>query len=151
MASLRLPLAGDVTQFIRSWMGLFGQRDGQIGLLNVNVNLGKTDAPELEEQILSEVGTYGHQLGRIGDALAVLVSHVDASRLTPQEDAALKALTQMLDELATVREKHGRSALRPTYPAPVAPAPEPAPVAAAPAKPRTTTPRRRKATPDKAE
>ncbi len=156
MASLRLPLAGDVTQFIRSWIGLFSQRDGQIGLFNVNVDLGKTDAPEVETDILQNVGTYGHQLGRIGDALAVLVRHVDPARLTPEEDKALKALAVMLNDLANVREKHGRKALRPVYPPPAPPAPAPAPVApaptieatpaAAPKAPRTrsATPRKRK-------
>ena len=157
MASLRLPLAGDVTQFIRSWIGLFSQRDGQIGLFNVNVDLGKTDAPEVETDILQTVGTYGHQLGRIGDALAVLVRHVDPARLTPEEDKALKALARMLDDLADVREKHGRKALRPVYPPPAPPAPAPAPAiaplpaaeaapAAAPKAPRTrpATPRKRK-------
>lgn len=154
MASLRLPLAGDVTQFIRSWIGLFSQRDGQIGLFNVNVDLGKTDAPEVETDILQNVGTYGHQLGRIGDALAVLVRHVDPAKLTPEEDKALKALAVMLNDLATVREKHGRTALRPVYPPPAPPAPAPvapAPTAeAAPAaalkapRPRSATPRKRK-------
>ncbi|MGH2340720.1 hypothetical protein ACRC7T_04485 [Segnochrobactraceae bacterium EtOH-i3] len=145
MASLRLPLAGDVTQFFRSWMGLFNQRDGQVGLLNVSVDLGQTSAPEVEEEVLREVGTYGHQLGRIGDALAVLVNHVDPSKLTPEEDKALRALGCMLDDLARIREKHGRSAIRSRYPVvqPVVAEAEPAPEAPrprAPARRRKTTP-----------
>ena len=39
----------------------------QFGL--VNVNLGQTPRPDIEQKVLDEVGSYGRQLGRIGDAL----------------------------------------------------------------------------------
>jgi hypothetical protein len=39
----------------------------QFGL--INVTLGQSSAPEVEGDVLSDVGTYGKQLGQIGDAL----------------------------------------------------------------------------------
>jgi hypothetical protein len=35
----------------------------------ININLGQSSAPEVEQEILEDVGSYGRQLGRIGDAL----------------------------------------------------------------------------------
>src|SRR5208337_379401 len=54
--------------------------------------LGKSSDPELEEQIINDVGSYGRQLGQIGDALRVLAAHVKLEDLKPEEERALKAL-----------------------------------------------------------
>ena len=43
----------------------------QFGLFNIN--LGQSAAPEVESAVLDEVGTYGRQLGRIGEALREFV------------------------------------------------------------------------------
>ena len=61
-AAFRSPFSGDVMQTINPWTW--------IGL---NINLGNSGEPEIERLVLDEVGSYGRQLGRIGDALAVLV------------------------------------------------------------------------------
>ncbi|MBL8432583.1 MAG: hypothetical protein JNK80_09330 [Dechloromonas sp.] len=66
-----MPLSGDVTQAINPWSWTFGAASSQAGL--VNSNLGRSSDPELEQELLDEVGSYGMQLGRIGDALAVLI------------------------------------------------------------------------------
>ena len=66
-----MPLSGDVTQAINPWSWTFGAASSQAGL--VNSNLGRSSDPELEKELLDEVGSYGMQLGRIGDALAVLI------------------------------------------------------------------------------
>ncbi len=41
----------------------------------VNINLGTSRNPDVEAEILKDVGSYGRQLGRIGDALDVLLKH----------------------------------------------------------------------------
>ena len=41
------------------------------------VNLGQSAAPQVETRVLDEVGSYGRQLGRIGDALRVIMSRTD--------------------------------------------------------------------------
>ncbi len=59
MCAFRLPLSGDVTQTMNPWnwfVNLFGN---QFGL--INIDLGKSSDPQLEEQILSDVGSYGRQ------------------------------------------------------------------------------------------
>ena len=64
MTAFRLPLSGNVSQLISPWAGWFG--NSQLGL--ININLGQSSAPEVEQEILEDVGSYGRQLGRIGDA-----------------------------------------------------------------------------------
>jgi hypothetical protein len=64
--------------------------------------------------VLSDVATYGKQLGRIGDVLAVLLAHFHPRRpLDAQEAAAIDALKEMLDKIADVKERHKRAAVRP--------------------------------------
>jgi hypothetical protein len=46
--------------------------------------------------MLKDVGSYGRQLGRIGDALLVLLNHVRLDDLTPVEHAAITALRDQL-------------------------------------------------------
>ncbi len=113
MPIFKLPLSGDVVQSINPWTSLFSPSGGQYGL--ININLGNSSEPKVEEEVLSDVGTYGKQLGRIGDALIVLLKHLpprDAS-LNHEEKAAIEALREMLDEIADKKEKYGRSAMRP--------------------------------------
>lgn len=76
----------------------------------VNVQMGSTPRPEVEEAILEEVGTYGRQLGRIGDALEVLIRHVKVKNLTPEEQDAIAVL---LGQLAAVRNVKRRTMRQP--------------------------------------
>lgn len=71
----------------------------------VNVNLGKSSDPELEQQILDDVGTYGRQLGQIGDALNVLLKHVNLDSLKPEEKQAIDAFRYQLGEIARLKAK----------------------------------------------
>ncbi|MEJ1976901.1 MAG: hypothetical protein WDN49_13120 [Acetobacteraceae bacterium] len=67
-------------QAINPWT--FYQQGAQFGF--INIDLGQTPHPEAEQAILDEVGSYGRQLGRIGDALEVLLKHI--KREGPQPD-----------------------------------------------------------------
>jgi uncharacterized protein YkwD len=68
----------------------------------------------VEQEVLSNVGTYGKQIGRTGDALIMLLAHFHPERpLTSQESAAIDALKEMLNKVAEVKQKHARPALRP--------------------------------------
>ena len=67
----KLPLSGDVVQSISPWfMSPIGS---QFGLVNITV--GQSSEPTVEADVLSDVAGYGKQLGRIGDALVVLLAH----------------------------------------------------------------------------
>lgn len=56
------------------------QPGAQFGFFNIN--LGQTPRPDIEQEILERVGSYGRQLGRIGDALEVLMDHLNQGNLT---------------------------------------------------------------------
>ena len=59
-------------QVINPWQFFQGAQFGFI-----NIELGQTPHPEVEQAILDEVGSYVRQLGRIGDALEVLLKNVE--------------------------------------------------------------------------
>ena len=103
MPNFRLPLSGDVSQVINPWTWFFRTVGNQLGL--VNINLGKSSDPPLEEQILDDVGSYGRQIGQIGDALGILIKHIKLEHLKPEEERALKALQYQLDEIDRLKAK----------------------------------------------
>jgi hypothetical protein len=45
-------------------------------------NLGPSSDPDIEKQVLSDQASYGMQLGRIGEALIVLLNHVNLTNMT---------------------------------------------------------------------
>ena len=81
----------------------FYQQGGQFGF--INIDLGSTPKPEVEQQILDEVGSYGRQLGRIGDALEVLVRHVELKGLSSDEQDALTILQGQLAEIRKIKRR----------------------------------------------
>ena len=112
MAMFKMPLSGDVVQSISPWTALFSPIGNQLGV--ININLGQSSEPKVEEEVLSDKASYGKQLGRIGDALIVLLEHFHPRKeLTEQEKTAIKDLKKMLNEIADVKEKYKRQALRP--------------------------------------
>ena len=61
--------------------------------------------------MLSDVASYGKQLGRIEDVLVVLLAHFHPEKpLTGEEEKALAALKDMTDQIAAVKAKHGAEA-----------------------------------------
>jgi hypothetical protein len=84
MPSVQLPLSGDVTQAFNpmNWAN-----SGQLSFFNVN--LGSSADPALERSVIDEVGSYGRQIGRLGDVLAILLKHADRSKFSELECTAL--------------------------------------------------------------
>ena len=115
MPTFKLPLSGDVVQSINPMTAFFSPIGSQVGL--ININLGQSSEPSVEQDALSDVGSYGKQLGRIGDALIVLLAHFHPRKpLTAEETAAIEAVKEMLDGVADVKDRHKRAALRPGAP-----------------------------------
>lgn len=81
----------------------FYQQGAQFGF--INIDLGSTPKPEVEQQILDEVGSYGRQLGRIGDALEVLIRHVELKGLSGDEEDALTILQGQLAEIRKIKRR----------------------------------------------
>ena len=94
----QLSLAPDqLWQAINPWT--FNQQGASFGV--VNINIGQTPAPDMEQAILEDVGSYGRQLGRIGDALEVLLKRIDRDALCDEDRDAIDALQ---GQLACVRQ-----------------------------------------------
>jgi hypothetical protein len=109
MALFKLPLSGNVVQWINpiTWFMSGNQ-------LTTNVYLGESSSPETEAEILDRVGTYGRQLGQITDAIIVLLRHLPhRENFTPDESKAIEALEKMANDVANIKEKHKRQAVRP--------------------------------------
>jgi hypothetical protein len=105
MPSFRLPLSGNVTQSINPWTMLFNPVGNQVGL--VNIELGQSSQPEVEQEVLSDVASYGKQIGRIEEALIVLLDHFNPSRpLTAQEQQAIGDLRELVAQVAGIKERY---------------------------------------------
>ncbi len=108
MPVFKLPLSGNVTQAINPWTNFLNPVGNQVGL--VNINLGTSSNPAVEEEVLSDVASYGKQLGRIGDVLAVLLAHFHPKQeLTAHEKKAIQDLKSMLDDIVQVKKRHSHS------------------------------------------
>ena len=103
MPNVLLPLSGDVTQTINPWNWFLKTVGGQFGL--VNINLGRSADPAVEEQILEEVGSYGRQIGRMGDALGVLIKHIKPEDLSEDDRKTLWAFEAQLAEIERVKAR----------------------------------------------
>ena len=88
-------------QAINPWS--FYQQGAQFGF--INVDLGQTNHPDVEQKILDEVGSYGRQLGRIGDALEVILNHIELGKLKPQERDCIDILRGQLAEVRKVKAR----------------------------------------------
>jgi hypothetical protein len=73
IAGLSVAVSGNVTQSINSWTWFFNPIGSQVGL--ANIELGQSSNPAIEGEVLTDVASYGKQLGRIEDALLVLLAH----------------------------------------------------------------------------
>lgn len=111
MPNVRLPLSGDVTQAINPWNWMLNSAGSQFGL--ININLGKSADPQLEEQILEEVGSYGRQLGRLGDVLGVLLKHVKLSNLSDDDKKKIWAFESQLTEIERLKAQRPAALRKP--------------------------------------
>jgi hypothetical protein len=79
----------------------------------ITVNVGRSGDQATEKDALS-VASYGRQLGRIGDALIVLLKHVNLEHLSPDEEKAIRDLKCMLHAIADKKEhRDAKHVLRP--------------------------------------
>ena len=71
------------------------------------INLGQSSDPKVEQRILDEVGSYGRQIGQIGDVMGVLMSLVDQDKLSDPQKAAFDKLADQLKLVALIKEQRG--------------------------------------------
>src|ERR1700739_1481687 len=105
MSTFRLPLSGNVTQSINPWTMLFNPVGSQVGL--VNIEMGESSRPEGEKEGLTRVASYGTQLGRIEDAMMVLLAHFHPTEaLTAEEEQAIADLRELVAAVQEVKRRH---------------------------------------------
>ncbi|MEJ2816249.1 hypothetical protein [Caulobacter sp. CCG-8] len=98
MPDFKLALApSQLTQTINPWSWTFGD------FSLFTVNLGKSAAPGVEARILDEVGSYGRQLGRIGEALSVVIDWAEKQGLP--EHKAIAELKLQLEHVDVIRRE----------------------------------------------
>ncbi len=68
-------------------------------------DLGATSHPETEQKILDEVGTYGRQIGRMGDVLEILVQRLDRKKLSPEEKDAITIFEGQLAQVRAIKRR----------------------------------------------
>jgi hypothetical protein len=88
-------LSGDVTQAIdTSFIRITGSSAGD---------------PALERQIVEQVASYGRQLGRVLDALDVLIRHTDEAALSSGDRRALDELQSLRAEIEAAKARAAAS------------------------------------------
>lgn len=78
---------------------------GQFSLLSTTVNQQATSEPDLEERIVGNVASYGKQLGRLVEAVQVLVKQAKNEEITEDDRLAIQEFTVLAEEISEVRDR----------------------------------------------
>lgn len=105
------PLSGAVSQVISPMQWWIRTLSQQTGFININ-NVRSTD-PEMERRIIEDVASYGRQLGRIMEALDVVVRHAPPDALTADEQRALGDFSDLVRRVEAIKDES-----RPATPTP---------------------------------
>jgi hypothetical protein len=97
---IREPLSGDVTQAIRA---AAVEHLGQMGLINLSI--GRSADPELEQRIVAEVASYGRQLGWVLEALDALVRAQRGEAARDGDDEALDRVGELGANVRAVKRR----------------------------------------------
>ena len=105
------PFSGNVQQAINPWQWWIGALTPMNGLINITQY--ESSNPKLEEEIIQHVAGYGKQLGKLVDAVSVLVELTDTKKLNTDQKKALQSLTELADALHAVKSQHHYQTLTP--------------------------------------
>jgi hypothetical protein len=101
-----LPLSGGVSVPIT----MPSANGSQIGLFNIN--LGSSSDTDLEAKMLQSAGSYGKQIGRICDALDVVLRKLDKSKLDKADLEAIAAFECTYKAITKTKARHGGKVLQ---------------------------------------
>ncbi|MGH3865867.1 MAG: hypothetical protein ACRDQ4_06940 [Pseudonocardiaceae bacterium] len=93
MFGIRAPLSGNVTQDIAPSIGL------------VNINETRSGDPGLEHRIITQVASYGRQLGWLLEAVDVLARQQSRHGLDEVDIRALDQIDKLAERVAAVKEQ----------------------------------------------
>jgi hypothetical protein len=94
-----------LTQTINPWSWTFGNAS------LFTINLGNSSAPKVETRVLDEVGSYGRQLGRMGEALAAVIAWAETQDMPPNK--AVDDLKLQMEHIDIIRREEGLGAALP--------------------------------------
>jgi hypothetical protein len=97
---VRAPLSGDVTQDVETSLI---RSIGDLGFININTS--RAGDPDLERRITGQVASYGRQLGRMLDAVDVLIRTGRKGSLSVEDQQALDAVQSMRAEIEQVKQR----------------------------------------------
>lgn len=100
------PFSGGVAQTINPWSWMARVVGNQFSFFTVN--LGRSSAPEVEADILQNVGSYGRQLGRLSDVVELLANRLPRDELTEDERIALDDFAAQMREIRRIKARRGR-------------------------------------------
>jgi hypothetical protein len=100
------PGSGGVAQTINPWQWIANVMDNKFSFFTVN--LGRSSAPEVEADILENVGSYGRQLGRISEAVEVLIKRLPRDALDDDDRIAIEDFAAQLREIKRIKARRGR-------------------------------------------
>lgn len=103
MPDFHMPLSGPVNQAFQYWSKM---TMGQVGF--ININMGKSSDPALEQKIIEDVGSYGRQIGQLSDALLAVLQHMKTDTWDVESKEAVEAFRQQVKEVAKLKERHQR-------------------------------------------
>lgn len=99
--NLFAPLSGDVNQTIDA--ALVRTLADQLGFVNINTTAAGD--PDLERRITEQVASYGRQLGRILDALDVVIRNERFDDAPPEDRHALEQFKALRAEIEAVKKR----------------------------------------------
>jgi hypothetical protein len=88
--------------FLHTW-NYFPRTQWLDHFITVNWNGGDAD---LEQHVLGQAGSYGLQLGRILDALDVLIAHADLSNLSDEEQRKIGRLKDLSETTSSAVQQY---------------------------------------------
>lgn len=103
-ASRSIAAGTDPAAWVRSWTAAFAPQNLTQPILpgwTFNINSNNSSAPQTEAEVV-QAHSYGRQLGRIADALAVLIA---ASAPKTAKDPHCAAFLEMKDEIDGVKKR----------------------------------------------
>lgn len=113
MARLQLPVynapfSGSVDQTINPWTWVFSPTASQFGLINLSIDMGPSTNPDVEKDIISGVASYGKQLGRVEDALRLVIQTLED--MLPDrkisDEKAIIAFKALMYEIDNIKAQH---------------------------------------------
>lgn len=82
-------------------LDIFWNPSGQYGMVNITM---KSSDPATERDIVENVASYGKQLGRMADALLVLLDRLPTHELRAEEQAAIDGFREMAVHIMLLKD-----------------------------------------------